>query len=117
MIGERRLALAVRRDRLQARADQQRVAIEGTVARLQGPIGRVDQALDSVRWLRAHPGVLVVALVAFTALRPRGVLKLVGGSLRLLTAWRALRAPQTRIAWALLPRVLDYYRLWKRRAR
>jgi len=30
-------------------------------------------------------------------------------------AWRALRAPRTRVAWALLPRALDLYRGWRGR--
>jgi hypothetical protein len=32
------------------------------------------------------------------------------GGLRVWAAWRALRAPRARVAWALLPRMLDIYR-------
>jgi hypothetical protein len=110
MITRQRLALAVRRERLLMRADQQREVIADQAAALAGPIGLADKALVGVRWVRGNPVVLVIGLIAAVALRPRGMLGLGTGGLRIWAAWRALRTSRTRVVWALLPRVFDLLR-------
>ncbi|MBY0436668.1 MAG: YqjK-like family protein [Burkholderiales bacterium] len=110
MIGNRLLALAVRRERLRVRADGQRSTIAASVRGLETPIRIADRALGGVRWLKLNPAAGVAALVAFVLVRPRNAASLAQGGLRLWAAWRALRAPRTRVAWALLPRMLDIYR-------
>ncbi len=110
MIGNRLLELAVRRERLRVRADGQRAAIAASVRGLETPIRIVDRTLGGVRWLRLNPAAGVVALLAFVLVRPRSAASMAQGGLRLWAAWRALRAPRARVAWALLPRMLDIYR-------
>ncbi len=110
MIGEQLLALAVRRERLRVRADGQRDAMAASVRGLEGPLRLFDRAVGGVRWLKVNPAACVAALVAIVLVRPRGVVALARGGLRLWAAWRALRAPRARLVWALLPRFLDIYR-------
>jgi hypothetical protein len=115
MIGERLVALAVRRERLRVRAESERRAIAERAHGLAVPLAVVDQVAGCARWLRAHPLAVLAALLAVVAVRPRGALTVAQGGLRLWAAWRALRAPRTRVAWALLPRLLDLYRGWRGR--
>lgn len=115
MIHQRLLALAVRRERLQVCASQERAAIARHVSRLSRPIGLIDRSMFGVRWLRRNPAVLAIGLITMVALRPRGMLGLAQGGFRLWAAWRALRAPRARVAWAMLPRLLQYYRWWRTR--
>jgi hypothetical protein len=110
VIEDRLVALAVRRERLRIRAEGQRTAIAASLQRLEGPIHVVDLGLGGVRWLRLNPLVTVVALAALVLVRPRSLLGIARGGLRLWAAWRALRAPGARVAWALLPRLLDIVR-------
>jgi hypothetical protein len=105
----------VRRERLRIRADGQRAAITASIGRLEGSIRIVDLGLGGVRWLRLNPLAVGVALVALFLVRPRSLISLAQGSLRVWAAWRALRAPGARVAWALLPRVVDIYRAWRGR--
>jgi len=115
MIHQRLLALAVRRERLQVCARRERAAIGRHLARLSGPIGLLDRSIFGVRWLKRNPAVLAIGLIAAVALRPRGMLGVARGGLRLWAAWRALRAPRMRVAWAMLPRLLEYYQIWRTR--
>lgn len=115
MIGERLTALAVQRERLRMRADGQRQSIAASVRGLDVPLRVIDRAAGGVRWLKLNPAAAVAALVAVVLVRPRSVATLAQGGLRLWAAWRALRAPRTRVAWALLPRMLDIYRGWRGR--
>jgi hypothetical protein len=110
MIGSRLLELAARRERLRMRADAQRSAIAASVHGLDTPIRIVDRTLGGARWLKLNPLAGVAALVAFVLVRPRSAVSMAQGGLRLWAAWRALRAPRARVAWALLPRMLDLYR-------
>lgn len=115
MIDDRLLALAVRRERLRIRADGQRAAIAASIGRLEGSIRIVDLGLGGVRWLRLNPLAVGVALAVLLLVRPRSLISLAQGSLRVWAAWRALRAPGARVAWALLPRVVDIFRAWRGR--
>ena len=110
MIGSRLVELAVRRERLRQRADSQRAAIAASVRGLGTPIGIADRALGGVRWLKLNPAAGAAMLVALVLVRPRSAVSLAQGGLRVWAAWRALRAPRARVAWALLPRMLDIYR-------
>jgi hypothetical protein len=115
MIGERLLALAVRRERLRVRADGEREAIATRVRSLDVPFRMVDRVAGGVRWLKVNPAASVAILVAIVIVRPREVVALAQGGMRVWAAWRALRGPRARVAWALLPRVLDLYRGWRAR--
>jgi hypothetical protein len=113
MIGERLLALAVRRERLRVRADGEREAIATRVRSLDVPLRMVDRVAGGVRWLKVNPAASVAILVAIVIVRPRAVVALAQGGMRVWAAWRALRGPRARVAWALLPRMLDLYRGWR----
>ena len=69
MIGERLVALAVRRERLRVRAEGERRAIAEHAHGLAVPLAVVDQAAGCARWLRAHPLAVLAALLAVVAVR------------------------------------------------
>lgn len=92
---ERRLMeLALRKERLIARAEAQRAAIGESVGRLRNPITVADRAMSAVRMLREHPLLVTIGVAAIVALRGRGLLSLGG---RLFSVWRLWR---TVSAWA-----------------
>jgi hypothetical protein len=115
VIGNRLIALAARRERLLMRAQAQRERIATSVGALAGPIGLVDRAIGGARWLRMNPAVLAAGAVVLVILRPRGAFTVARGGLRVWAAWRALRTPQRRLAWALAPRLFDIVRALGRR--
>jgi hypothetical protein len=115
VISRQLLELAVRRERLQARADMQRATVADDLARLAAPLETVDRAIHGVRWLRGHPLILVASIAVLGVLRPRSLMSLVSVGLRIWAAKRALSAPQGRVAWALLPRFVDFYQRWRSR--
>lgn len=86
-----------RRERLVARAAAQRAAIAGTLRELQPPISIVDGGLAVVRFFRAHPVLLAAVSAAVLALRPRGLLWVVGRGLTVWRVWRAVSALSARL--------------------
>ena len=82
-------ALAARRERLQERCAQQRKDLAAALHDLRQPIEAVDRVLACVRFLRAHPLLLVAGVATLTALRRRDLFSL---AIRGVAAWRAWRA-------------------------
>ena len=79
-------ALAARRERLLERCARQREDLANAVADLQRPIAVVDRVLGGIRFLRAHPLVLLAGVATVTALRRRDLVAL---AVRAAAAWRA----------------------------
>ncbi len=81
--------LARRKERLIARAEQQRIVISASCLRLQKPLGMVDRGIAVVRYLQAHPLLLAAGILAVAAIGRRNLLSWAG---RGLFIWRALRS-------------------------
>jgi hypothetical protein len=82
----RLVEIAMRKERLERRADAQRKALEESLQGLGGPAALVDRGLGVLHFAREHP-VVVAAGVAglLLASRRRGILPLAGS---LLSGWR-----------------------------
>jgi hypothetical protein len=90
--GDKLAEIARRKERLIARGESQRAAIGTNLRQLQGPIGVVDRGLAVVRFLRAHPALVGVAVAAVVVLRGRGLLSMASRGLAVWRTWRALSA-------------------------
>jgi len=91
-IQDRLIEIARRKERLIARGESQRAAIGASFRQLQGPIGVIDRGLAVVRYLRAHPALVGVAVAAVVVLRGRGLLSMASRGLAVWRTWRALSA-------------------------
>ncbi|MFN7753158.1 MAG: YqjK family protein [Pseudomonadota bacterium] len=115
MSGSRAAAYASRRERLLARAAQERARIAELGGEVAAPLAGVDRAREALLWIRARPGVLVAAAAALGIARPRGVLRALVWVARGWAVARALRTSEARVGWMLLPRLIDAWRGWRRR--
>ena len=80
--------LALRRERLVARAAEQRTAISESLAGCRSMLSVADRGLTWGRWLREHPAVIAIATAVLVAARPRLGLRWV---VRTLSLWRTGR--------------------------
>jgi len=67
-------ALLRRRARLVAKSAEQRDALARGFEALERPFALADRALAAVRYLRAHPGLVLAGVLIVAALRPRRAL-------------------------------------------
>jgi YqjK-like protein len=81
--------IARRKERLAARAQEQRLAIGESFRQWRDPIGIVDRGMGIARFLRAHPVFVAAAVAALVAFRRHGLVSLAG---RAFSAWRLWRA-------------------------
>lgn len=81
--------LARRKERLIARAEQQRIVISASCLQLRKPLGMVDRGIAVVHYLKAHPLLLAAGILAMAAIGRRNLLGWAG---RGLFVWRALRS-------------------------
>jgi len=89
MTSARQLELTLECQRLQMRSAQLRDQLfDQSSVLLTRPLWLADQTLSTVRWLGAHPLVLLTAGVVTVVLRPRKVLR---WGLRAWTVWRNVR--------------------------
>ena len=77
--------LAERRQLLLVRAQQQRVALGQHTAQLAPLLRWADRGWQAWVYLRLHPWIAAIPVLAVTALRPRRVTRTVG---RLFMLWR-----------------------------
>lgn len=88
-MNRRRLAqIHARRERLIARSAAQRDEMALLLAPLAGPLALADRGVALVHYVRAHPGVLAIAVVVFAILSPKRAFR---WSRRALAAWRGYR--------------------------
>jgi hypothetical protein len=80
--------IARKRERLVARAAEQRRAIGESLDGLQGVLSVADRAFTLGKWARGHPAVLAIATTGLVALRPKLGLRWV---VRALSLWRTGR--------------------------
>lgn len=91
------IAIARRKERLVARSEAQRAVIDASLRQLQGPIAVVDRGLEVVRFLRAHPLVVAVAMTTLVVFRGRSLLSLAGRAFSMWRLWRTLSAWAARL--------------------
>lgn len=77
-----------KRERLAARADEQRRTIAESLAGWRRVVSVADRGVAWARWAREHPVVIAVATAALVAARPRLGLR---WAVRGLTLWRTGR--------------------------
>jgi YqjK-like protein len=65
------MALALRKQRLQLRAEQQRADLLAGLAVLDGVLDQVDRLREGVGWLRRHAPVVSTIALLLLVLRPR----------------------------------------------
>jgi len=115
MNGSRAVDHARRRERLILQAAAQRDRLAAFGGELATPFRGLDRALEALRWVRMHPGLLLGGVAAFGVARPRGVLRALVWAARAWAVARALRTTEPRLGWMLVPRLVDLLRGWRRR--
>ena len=96
------IEIARRKERLIARCAAQREAVAGVFRELRQPIAIADRALAVVRFLRAHPVLVVVAVAAVVAFRRHSLLALAARGLAAWRTWRVIAAWADGIGLGLL---------------
>ena len=77
-----------RRERLSARAEEQRRALAGALAGCRAIVSVADRGLAWGQWVRRHPAALAIAVAGLLAARPRLALR---WAARGLAMWRTGR--------------------------
>lgn len=90
-MNEKRLHLALARERLLERSRVLRITAIDQSAALSPMLRFGDAVRDGVYWLRTHPEVLAAAAVGLALVRPRRVLR---WGIRLWGGWRLLQRVQ-----------------------
>jgi hypothetical protein len=93
-MNERRLRLALRRERLVERSRRLRREAATQSAVLDPVLNTVDHVRDGIAWIWRNPELLAAGLVGFALVRPRRVWR---WGLRLWGAWRLLGSLQNRL--------------------
>ena len=89
MFDDRRIDVALRKERLLARCDDQRIVIAQAYRRWQAPMRIVDRGWAAARFLRAHPIVLAVGVAVAMVIGRRSLFTWIG---RGVVAWRTWRS-------------------------
>lgn len=103
----RQIDLALRKQRLQLRAEAERADMMRRLAGIDGALDRVDTLRAQVEWARERIPVLSLALVAVLAARPRLTLRL---AKRAWVGWLLVRQVRGGKLSALLPAALPLLR-------
>jgi hypothetical protein len=90
-VNPRLAEIRARRELLLARSAVQRDALALLVARWRAPLEVADRGVRTVRYARAHPGVLLLTVAAFAALFPKRAFR---WARRAILVWRGY-------AWAV----------------
>ena len=103
----RHVELALRKQRLQLRAETQRADIGRRLAGIDGALDRVDSLRDQLAWAKDKVPVLSVALLVVLAARPRLTLRL---AKRAWVGWLLVRQMRGGKLSALLPTAVPLLR-------
>lgn len=103
----RQIDLALRKQKLQMRADVQRGDIARRLAGIDGALDRVDSLRDNLAWAKDRIPVLSVALITVLALKPRTTLRL---AKRGWMGWLLVRQMRGGRLSALLPTAIPLLR-------
>ena len=99
--------LALRKQRLQMRADAQRTDLTRRLAGIDGALDRVDALRDHLAWAKDKVPVLSVALLVVLAAKPRLTLRL---AKRAWVGWLLMRQVRGGRLSALLPTAVPLLR-------
>ena len=103
----RQIDLALRKQRLQMRADAQRTDLTRRLAGIDGALDRVDSLRDNLAWAKDKIPVLSVALLVVLAAKPRLTLRL---AKRAWVGWLLMRQVRGGRLSALLPTAVPLLR-------
>jgi YqjK-like protein len=88
-VNRRRLAqIHARRERLLARSAAQREELALLLAPLRSPLAIADRGVAAAQYVRAHPGLVVIAAAVFVLLSPKRAFR---WARRAFTVWRSYR--------------------------
>ena len=103
----RQIDLALRKQRLQMRADAQRTDLTRRLAGIDGALDRVDSLRDNLAWAKDKVPVLSVALIVVLAAKPKLTLRL---AKRAWVGWLLVRQARGGRLSALLPTAIPLLR-------
>jgi len=103
----RQIDLALRKQKLQMRADAQRTDITRRLAGIDGALDRVDSLRDHLAWAKDKIPVLSVALIVVLAAKPKLTLRL---AKRAWVGWLLVRQVRGGRLSALLPTAIPLLR-------
>lgn len=103
----RQIELALRKQKLQLRAEAQRADITQRLAGIDGALDRVDSLRDHLAWAKDKVPVLSVALLVVLAAKPRLTLRL---AKRAWVGWLLVRQVRGGKLSALLPTAVPLLR-------
>lgn len=92
MRNEPLIELARHKERLIARAGQQRTAIVAAFRRWEKPAAAIDRGIAVAHFLRAHPLLLAAGLAVAAVLGRRNLMRWLGRGLVAWRTWRSLGA-------------------------
>ena len=88
MNGRRIAQIHVRRERLLARSAAQRDELALLLTPLKGPLAVADRGIAAAQYVRAHPGLVVIAAAIFVLLSPKRAFR---WARRAFSVWRGYR--------------------------
>ena len=103
----RQIDLALRKQRLQMRADAQRTDLTRRLAGIDGALDRVDSLRDNLAWAKDKVPLLSVALIVVLAAKPKLTLRL---AKRAWVGWLLVRQARGGRLSALLPTAIPLLR-------
>ena len=103
----RQIDLALRKQKLQMRADAQRTDITRRLAGIDGALDRVDSLRDNLAWAKDKVPLLSVALLVVLAAKPKLTLRL---AKRAWVGWLLVRQARGGRLSALLPTAIPLLR-------
>lgn len=103
----RQIDLALRKQKLQMRADAQRADITRRLAGIDGALDRVDSLRDNLAWAKDKIPLLSVALLVVLAAKPKLTLRL---AKRAWVGWLLVRQARGGRLSALLPTAIPLLR-------
>ena len=106
-MNRRQIDLALRKQKLQMRADAQRTDITRRLAGIDGALDRVDSLRDNLAWAKDKIPLLSVALLVVLAAKPKLTLRL---AKRAWVGWLLVRQARGGRLSALLPTAIPLLR-------
>ena len=103
----RQIDLALRKQKLQLRAEAQRADITQRLAGIDGALDRVDSLRDNLAWAKDKVPLLSVALIVVLAAKPKLTLRL---AKRAWVGWLLVRQARGGRLSALLPTAIPLLR-------
>ena len=106
-MNRRQIDLALRKQKLQMRADAQRTDLTRRLAGIDGALDRVDSLRDNLAWAKDKVPLLSVALIVVLAAKPKLTLRL---AKRAWVGWLLVRQARGGRLSALLPTAIPLLR-------